>query len=379
MIHTISQFKHLDGYYHREFCRQDVFQIWRGVCQVCGKKMKGMEEMDVGHRVPQSHQKFFDEIFGGEIDVHNLLNLQPEHINCNRAKKNRFFYSKPLLLEAISQSAERIARYERKIKAALSAGRKKEAPKERVKRVVEPLDLSIYPILKHGSNENFPELSRQIYAYFYRNSKEKPILEDQTCFSSEFIVKASSITEAVETYLSDDDKNAIKENEVEFLKNQILKIMSIMAYYKYLSVENKKKIVRGGKLILPSAEMTRINEEIYILYDIPFLPKYLPIGWVKTEEDWLDMILTKPLHLTVRSPTQAAFDILRNSGKENIQRMTQSVLSDPSKQPLIAPRTRKELEAGGLSGRAGQLAASAYAKEIYGPDWHNVLLDLGRI
>jgi hypothetical protein len=374
MIHTISQFKHLDGYYLRGSCREDVFKIWRGVCQVCGKKMKGMEEMDVGHRVPQSHQKFFNEIFGGEIDIHNLLNLQAEHINCNRAKKNRLFHFKPLLLEAISQSAQRIARYERKNKVALSAARK-----ERVQRVVAPLDLSIYPILKHSRNEDFPELTRQICVYLYKNAKEKPVLEFEIRSKYEFVVKASAITEVVKPYLSSDEKNEVEENEPAFFQNQFLKIMGFGVYRKYLSGKNNKYIGSGRQNILAETRIERINGEVYIFYYLPFRREDLPIGWVKTEEDWLEMILTKPLHLSVYSPRQAALDILRKSGKENIKRVIQSVLADPAKQHLIAPRTRMELEAGGLSGRAGQLAANAYAEEVYGPDWHNVFLDLARI
>jgi hypothetical protein len=379
MIHTISQFKHLDGHYLRDTCRHDIFQIWQGVCQVCGKKMSGIEEMDVGHRVPQSHEKFFNEIFGGEIDIHNLLNLQAEHINCNRAKKNSFFYFKPLLLESFSQSAQRIARYERKNKAALAAGRKKEIEKERVKRVVKPLDFSIYPILKHNRNEDFPELTRRICVYLYKNAKVKPVLDGVTLSSREFIAKTSNIIEVVKSYMNDDALNGIKD-EPDFFRSQLFKIQSISAQCKYLSGKNNKNINWSVRAILEASEIMVINREYYIFYSLPFGAQFdFPFGSVKTEDDWLDLILTKPLSLSVRTPSQTAIDLLRKSGEENIRRVCQGVLSDPTKQQLIAPHTRRELEGGGLRGHAGRLAASAYAEEVYGADWHNTFLDLGRI
>ena len=179
--------------------------------------------------------------------------------------------------------------------------------------------------------------------------------------------------------MSDDDLKGIRDEPAFFL-SQISKMQSIAVHCKYLSENNKKIINWEGFLILQSAKMKEINREYYIFYYLPFRTQSdFQFGSVKTEEDWLDMILTKPLHLTVHRPMQGAIDFLRNSGEENIRRVIQGVLSDPTKQQLIAPHTRKELLDNGLSGHAGRLAASAYAEEVYGPDWHNTFLDLARI
>lgn len=101
MLVKLEDFKHLNGFYRRPVARGVVFKMYKSNCQVCGDKIQTLSDMWVGHRTPRSHREFFDVMAEGRIDIDNLLNLQPEHIKCNRKKSNSYATTPPLFQSAL--------------------------------------------------------------------------------------------------------------------------------------------------------------------------------------------------------------------------------------------------------------------------------------
>ena len=104
MLVNAEELKHLNGFYKRPGAREVVFKMYNSNCQVCGRQMLSLSEMWVGHRTPQSHWEYFEDLLGGQIDIDNLLNLQPEHKDCNLKKSNSFVASATLIQSALDQA-----------------------------------------------------------------------------------------------------------------------------------------------------------------------------------------------------------------------------------------------------------------------------------
>lgn len=103
-INLVEDFKQYNGFYKIPGMREIVYNLYKGECQCCGKNISLISDMDVGHRFPQSHADIFSQYFP-ELDIHNLLNLQPEHSSCNRGKRNNYILNPNLLQSSMDYSA----------------------------------------------------------------------------------------------------------------------------------------------------------------------------------------------------------------------------------------------------------------------------------
>lgn len=108
MLINLEDFKHLNGFYSRADARDVVFKMYSSNCQVCGGRILGLSDMWVGHRTPRSHREHFEVLVEGRIDVDNLLNLQPEHSDCNRSKSNFSVQTATLFQSALDQAAREV-------------------------------------------------------------------------------------------------------------------------------------------------------------------------------------------------------------------------------------------------------------------------------
>lgn len=108
MLRTPTDFSVYNGFYERADSRQVVFSLYRGICQVCGRPIDDLGHMDLAHRVPRSHRHVFEEVFDGLLDIDNLLNLQAEHVGCNRSKSNSYVHHPTMFQAAIDHAARLI-------------------------------------------------------------------------------------------------------------------------------------------------------------------------------------------------------------------------------------------------------------------------------
>ncbi len=108
MLAKLEEFKHLNGFYRRPGAREVVFRMYSSICQVCGSPIQSLSDMWVGHRTPRSHWEYFEVFVEGQIDIDNLLNLQPEHIRCNMSKSNSSTHTPTLFQSALDQASREV-------------------------------------------------------------------------------------------------------------------------------------------------------------------------------------------------------------------------------------------------------------------------------